>query len=696
MKNQRIKKIVSTAFLIALALTGGIATAHYSGFAAKVQNDVGVVSGSHEQEDAGTLLEPAWEASGKELAAKGLRLGQIVKKDPYIVSNADWSAWAFMKVDIPVFADGANAGKDTVTLLNVSDNWQLLSDSTIDNIHSLIYGYKTRLAGGNSAKAEAERAKTDSLFDSFKPADDISVDQAYIGSLNVYGTLVQSEGSSDLLEILKNVSFDGAAASEGVYKINYSLDGGTLSDAKYLYTKNDYGYAPPAPVKEGYTFTGWTPESIPADSTGNITFTANWKAASATFDNTKLKTKIQDNKSTLDSFVRASEAPSADIMVADNLVSTSDSGNPIYAWADEDGATISWYSEAEKPMLGEDCSEMFSNCSYLTDISGLSTWDTRNVTNMKCMFGDPDYNVIAEGHESAYGCDFTDVSALSSWNTENVTNMSGLFAGCNMLRDISALSSWNTTNVTDMSFTFAACMELIDDTSALSSWDTGKVTDMSGMFFNCHIGDISPLINWNTGNVTNMHGMFFNSYNIEDLSPLANWNVGNVTNMQDMFYGIGTGTGEDGVDGHVTALNDWDILNVENFTHMFMNSGFSPCYPTFTKRAGTWDADGTFTPAQPKDPELTADKDIVYMFLGNTGYDMFSNIYYSGDGILTYESSKPSVATVSDDGGIKAISPGTATITISASKTANYNAASIQIQVNVQRLPGGSGTGKLP
>ena len=42
-----------------------------------------------------------------------------------------------------------------------------------------------------------------------------------------------------------------------------------------------------------------------------------------------------------------------------------------------------------------------------------------------------------------------------------------------------------------------------------------------------------------------------------------------------------------------SAINDWDITKVTDFTKMFYNC---QSHPTFTKRAGTWDSSGTFIP----------------------------------------------------------------------------------------------------
>jgi uncharacterized repeat protein (TIGR02543 family) len=65
-----------------------------------------------------------------------------------------------------------------------------------------------------------------------------------------------------------------------VYDITYNLDGGTNDPANpSTYTIEDSTINLLDPSKTGYTFDGWTPTgSIPAGSTGDKEFTANWTA----------------------------------------------------------------------------------------------------------------------------------------------------------------------------------------------------------------------------------------------------------------------------------------------------------------------------------------------------------------------------------------------------------------------------------
>ena len=137
----------------------------------------------------------------------------------------------------------------------------------------------------------------------------------------------------------------------------------------------------------------------------------------------------------------------------------------------------------------KDCAGMFSGCSNLTNID-LSSFDTKNVTNMSHMF--------------YYCCSLTNID-LSSFDTKNVTNMSDMFNQCYDLTNID-LSSFNTKNVTDMSSMFYSCSNLTN--IDLSSFDTKNVTYMSHMFEGCSKLTNIDLSSFDTKNVAGMTWMF--------------------------------------------------------------------------------------------------------------------------------------------------------------------------------------------
>lgn len=87
------------------------------------------------------------------------------------------------------------------------------------------------------------------------------------------------------------------------FVITYNMNGHGLvpSSAKRSYTIEDPTYTPPDPDHVvGYTFTGWTPDSIPQGSTGDKWFSAGWtvNVHTATFDpnggDGETTTKTQD------------------------------------------------------------------------------------------------------------------------------------------------------------------------------------------------------------------------------------------------------------------------------------------------------------------------------------------------------------------------------------------------------------------
>ena len=161
---------------------------------------------------------------------------------------------------------------------------------------------------------------------------------------------------------------------------------------------------------------------------------------------------------------------------------------------------------------------MFSSCNNLTNLD-LSSFDTKNVTNMNGMFGI---------------CNNLTELKLSSFNTKNVTNMSYMFFACEKLENLD-LSSFDTKNVTNMYFMFGVCKNLIN--LNLSSFNTKNVSNMAGMLAICINLSNLNLSSFDTKNVTNMSYMFFGCENLNNLE-LSSFDTKNVNNVKCMFCGI--------------------------------------------------------------------------------------------------------------------------------------------------------------
>ena len=171
---------------------------------------------------------------------------------------------------------------------------------------------------------------------------------------------------------------------------------------------------------------------------------------------------------------------------------------------------------------------LFSNASSLTDISGLSNWDTSKVEYMSCMFygtkitntnalapnknGNP--NIWNTGNVKSMGSMFskistlTDISGLSNWDTAKVTDMEYMFSYTNIPNTNALITGkngnpniWNTGNVKYMSAMFQR-IDSLNNISGLSNWDTSKVVSMQLMFEkDTALTSISPISGWDVSSV---------------------------------------------------------------------------------------------------------------------------------------------------------------------------------------------------
>jgi len=85
-----------------------------------------------------------------------------------------------------------------------------------------------------------------------------------------------------------------------------------------------------------------------------------------------------------------------------------------------------------------------------------------------------------------YNCNYISEIDLSSFNTKNITNMSYMFTKVNVIKNLD-LSSFDTENVTDMSYMFCGFSFFEKEKLDLSKFDTLNVTNMSSMFCGCKV-----------------------------------------------------------------------------------------------------------------------------------------------------------------------------------------------------------------
>ena len=491
----------------------------------------------------------------------------------------------------------------------------------------------------------------------------VSNDETIIHEISFSGTIpnqglidINSEGIINGCIVINNYRFliVDSTLSDDIKKgdnckesftITFNTNGG--NEIQSITAKEGSKIDLPTPTKTKddftYTFDGWFKDDG-TEATNivpgyNTTYYAHYKDLGAKFISelpTKIKTLSNNNLKNLHKFLKA-ETIDAEHKIDSNKVSATNS-EPIYMWFEDNN--LYWYSLDDSPGFdGITLKDLFRSASNLTDISGLTGWDTSNLKNISYMFYGTsnltDISPLKDWNTSKVkdmrymfykATSLTDISPLKFWNTCNVTFMDSIFSGLKNLTDISPLKDWNTSNVTNMNFMFKDATSLTD-ISPLKDLNTSNVTSMSSMFCGAtNLTDISPLKDWNTSKVKTMEKMFYKATNLTDISPLKDWDTSNVTYMNYMFYNTTNLT-------DISPLKDWNTSNVTNISNMFSEtkkltdtsmikwvtksvpsnkydrifykSGVkAPNYPTFYSDDektqiinGTWDSYGTFTPS---------------------------------------------------------------------------------------------------
>ena len=235
---------------------------------------------------------------------------------------------------------------------------------------------------------------------------------------------------------------------------------------------------------------------------------------------------------------------------------------------------IKTLAEGQNTSYGANSSEI----KTLKTASFLPTDFVSDTSNTVSISGSPVYIFFDDTNEAGIMYFYTEARDVYM-NTDS----SHMLYGNTSLTDISALSNWNTSNVTNMSNMFGYTYSLTD-ISALSDWDTGSVINMNYMFYQTYsLTDISALSEWDTSSVTNMSGMFQYAYSLTNASVIDDWDIRAVT---------------------ATAGNSSSSSN--KFYYMFYGA---PTHPNFTKRLGTWNANGTFITTSDTTITVTVDLD---------------------------------------------------------------------------------------
>lgn len=197
----------------------------------------------------------------------------------------------------------------------------------------------------------------------------------------------------------------------------------------------------------------------------------------------------------------------------------------------------------------------FRDCSSITTINNLNSWDVSIVTDFKNSFrGCTNFN-----------------QGIGNWNMSYSTILYGMFTSCNAFNNggSDSIRYWDVSNVTDMKLTFASCQVF---NQPIGDWSTLSLTDTSNTFsgtinFNQDLG------NWDMSNVTVMTDMFSNttSFNNNGTTSISGWTLSSLTDMSRCFYNSAAFN---------QPINNWErpgstLSSVTASTSMFNTSVFN-------------------------------------------------------------------------------------------------------------------------
>ena len=332
-----------------------------------------------------------------------------------------------------------------------------------------------------------------------------------------------------------------------VYYVDYNLKGGSytndqndLKNGQIKYEDVDLTLTNEKPTKSKYAFIGWTDEQngtvvkYPSGSTyslnQNIILYAVYRQGEATFlsgseFNSKIKILAGNANATystqdtnITSIVRANSLPNGFTPTNANIVSTSTSDFPIYAWYSN--GTIYYYTVVDNPYMNSNGNHMFENLTNVESID-INTINTSRTTSMWSTF---------------LNCFNLESLDLSNFNTENVTSLQSTFQQCNSLESLD-LSSFNTNKVTKMSGMFLGCNSLNDLTFG-NNFDTSNVTDMSNMFYNCNSIEELDISSFDLSKITVATGMLYNMSSLLSLKTPSVYPNSAVIDLPTTLYDI--------------------------------------------------------------------------------------------------------------------------------------------------------------
>jgi surface protein len=254
----------------------------------------------------------------------------------------------------------------------------------------------------------------------------------------------------------------------------------------------------------------------------------------------------------------------------------------------------------------------FLNCTALTTINGIGSWNMSAVTSLSGMLAVcPSFNQSLNGWTTSAVTNMTSVFSGSTifnnglasgvagtltWNTSACTTMITMFSGCaHFNQDV---SGFTVNLVTNFQQTFNGCSKFNNGGSAgIGSWTlktTGTVV-LNSMFTNCIIFNQS-LNGWNTVAVTSLGAIFsgctaFNNGLASGVAGTLTWNTAACTTFLNTFSGCPNFNQDvSGFTVNLVTTFDSMFANCSKFT----NGGNSAIGSWTLKTTGTVTLNNTF------------------------------------------------------------------------------------------------------
>ncbi len=213
-------------------------------------------------------------------------------------------------------------------------------------------------------------------------------------------------------------------------------------------TRAKYGYD----ITDTYYFyfvARVSPNLTPGTYSKNVLFTTITKdfTPSATFLPGKQFNDIVanlDSTHTVNVFKR-SNTPPANLASA-SVVSTADSGRPIYAWFNAPDRTVYWWTDADVAYVNTNANQMFEDFNR-----GVADMDLIDIRGMDTRYTNTMHNFFCDGTKSVKNYNIDGIDTSKVWD------FSGMFAGADQLataKNPVDFSKINTSSAIDMSNMF--------------------------------------------------------------------------------------------------------------------------------------------------------------------------------------------------------------------------------------------------